>query len=107
MQLFKCKRCGFCCQLDVTVSEDDINLIRKKGHKDFFEKKNGLVLLKKKGRHCIFYNEGCSIYDIRPSVCQRFPHEKKGIVSERCTTRKDFTSRCERRRIEFLIEAGP
>ncbi|MGM5487464.1 MAG: YkgJ family cysteine cluster protein [Nanobdellota archaeon] len=103
MRPFKCTRCGFCCQLDVTVTKEDISLIERTGKADFFEVKNGLVLLKKHGPYCTFYNDGCTIYDLRPSVCRRFPHEKQGIVSERCTTRKDFASRCERRRIEFLI----
>ncbi|MFW6449409.1 MAG: YkgJ family cysteine cluster protein [Nanoarchaeota archaeon] len=102
--MFECQRCCFCCQLDVVVDEQDIKRLKRAGKKNFTITREGKKFLKHKGNFCIFFKDGlCSVYPVRPSVCQRFPFERDGTFSEKCKQRKDFGSRVERRMVEFLI----
>ncbi len=100
--MFKCMRCGFCCQLDVNVDEEDIKKIKKAGKQNFTIKKEGEFFLKTEGDFCIFFKEGlCSIYPVRPKVCVRFPFQKDNSISPKCQWRGDFESKIEKRLIEF------
>jgi len=88
---FKCLRCGNCCRLRINLTKQDIERIEKAGYKDFLGKNNKL---KKINGHCKFLmlKDGittCSIDNIKPEVCKRFPIGK-GIfgkkVDMRCKT---------------------
>ncbi|MGM5483105.1 MAG: YkgJ family cysteine cluster protein [Nanobdellota archaeon] len=103
--MFVCKRCGYCCQLDVVVDNNDINRLKKIGKTNFTIERGGKTFLKHKENYCIFFKDGlCSVYSARPQVCRRFPYESDGTLSEKCKQRKDFNSRVERRIVEFMIQ---
>lgn len=74
--LFKCIRCGNCCRLGfIELSDGDIDCIRKDGHDDFVDIiKSGKRKLKKDRGLCVFLKDNsCSIYNVRPEVCRKFP----------------------------------
>ncbi len=60
--LFKCKRCGQCCLSigKITLTLDE-------------QKRFGVESLKSP---CIYYKDGCTIYQDRPRVCREFPLNK-------------------------------
>lgn len=102
--MFRCKRCGFCCQLDVRLSEKDIKRLEDSGQKGFYEHRVGSVFLKRKNGSCIFYDDGCMVYDARPDICRDFPVLRDGTINPKCTTREDFFSKVDRRVIMFINE---
>lgn len=71
---FKCCRCGNCCRLRfISVTDDEIDRLKKIGHKEFFEKNN----IKRINGRCYFQKDGsCGIYKDRPKVCREFPFGK-------------------------------
>jgi len=67
-----CKDCGKCCSKDYCypAGDKDIERIKNAGYKDFYKGN----MLKAVDGNCIFFKEGkCSIYEIRPTVCQIYP----------------------------------
>lgn len=105
--MFECRRCGFCCQLDVNVDEQDIKKIKRAGKQNFTIKKEGKLFLKTKGNFCIFFKNGlCSIYPVRPKVCVQFPFQRDGSISPKCQWREDFGSEIEKRLVEFVKKEG-
>jgi Fe-S-cluster containining protein len=75
---FKCLRCGQCCRLRVSLSKEDIERLKKSGHKDFIENKNSL---KRINGYCKFLEikngkARCSVYKSRPEVCRWWPVAK-------------------------------
>jgi len=43
--------------------------------RNYLLKDNKILRLQKRGRNCVFLKEGkCSIYTIRPKICQMYPH---------------------------------
>lgn len=103
---FVCQRCGFCCGLDVRLYDRDIAKIEKLGYKDFHTKNKLGTFLKKKNGKCVFYNkEGCSIYEQRPYICKKFPHESDGKISYKCTQRdKNFHEKVDFVVLKFILE---
>lgn len=70
-------RCGLCCSLLVRLSDDDIRMIMNQGHKDFVEKTPKVQVLRKINGYCTFVEikkgvATCTIYDIRPKICEEF-----------------------------------
>lgn len=92
-----CSTCaGECCSQAVPFTKAEVKIIKKKYptmlKKVSVVKMDGLpgFLLKKKGTsfttqdimndnigQCVFYNNGCGIYDDRPKVCKDF-----GVIPE-------------------------
>jgi uncharacterized protein len=81
-QIFTCRRCGYCCQGNTTVSLDplDIERLLTHLHMDFAEAKERylrvtgkVVQMKTVDGHCIFYNQGCTIHPGRPWRCRQWP----------------------------------
>ncbi len=104
MDGFVCKRCGFCCQLDVRLDNEDILRLEKEGEKDFVIEKNNMKILRQKKSICMFYEKGnCLVYSGRPGICRSFPFLANDTISEKCRQRKDFASRVERRFVEMII----
>lgn len=81
---FECTQCGHCCTgapgyVWVTLPEiyriaeflkiDDREFTRK------YVKKvhQGLSLIEMANGNCIFYDNGCKIYPVRPTQCRTFP----------------------------------
>lgn len=85
---FKCLRCGHCCRLRVKLSKQEIEEIKKKGHVNFMSR---LGYIKRKNGYCQFleFKDGkteCSLEDIKPKVCKKFP-SRKGLIGEKIDTR--------------------
>lgn|GEM_PF-180196 len=83
-EIFSCKRCGFCCQGETTVSlnEDDqarmvafLGLSREEVQEKYWRVTNGVVQMKTVAGHCIFYDEnrGCTVHGGRPWRCGQWP----------------------------------
>jgi len=84
-KLFECKRCGFCCQGESTVSlssQEQENIARYLGLslQEFLTrytiKKDKRVEMKTINGHCIFYDEEkslCKIHSVKPSACRQWP----------------------------------
>jgi len=81
---FECKRCGDCCRGEpgyVWVTEADIARIAKKlkiGTKNLKKKYirkvgNSYSLIEMSNGDCVFYSNGCAIYEVRPDQCRTFP----------------------------------
>ncbi len=90
---FKCLRCNTCCKLLVMLSKEDIERINNRGYKDFLDIKG--KHLRRKNGYCIFFNNNnnnniseCSINDIKPQICRKYPN-LKGIFG------KKYDQRCK------------
>lgn len=87
-----CKLKKNCCQdfedgIDniVTTLQEKEQIINKvgKSYNKYFKKINAEAynIINKNGV-CPFYDDGCTIYDIRPSDCRLFPYDLKEIDGE-------------------------
>ncbi len=101
---FECEKCGFCCQLDVKITQNDfINLIKNKKENFSIIKDNDIMLRKGVNGNCQYFEDGlCSIYNFRPEVCQNFPFEEEGMMSHKCRQKKDFQSQVAQKIIKFM-----
>ena len=86
---FSCQRCSFCCGHSpgyVYLSRPDLDRLCKGtglSVKDFVQKycrevqyyegKTVISLLEKPNYDCIFWENGCSLYEHRPSQCRTYP----------------------------------
>ena len=96
---FSCKRCSSCCRHDpgfVFLSEKDLKKLvsgLKMDRKSFLEKycrwvtdwkgDEVLSLIEKFNRDCIFWENGCTVYDVRPLQCITFPFWDSIVNSEK------------------------
>ena len=103
MDCFLCQKCGFCCQLEVVLSKQDRQRLHRAGKIRFSRKVRDVVLLKKRGKYCLYYNDGCSVYDYRPEVCRRFPVQKDGSFSGKCSQMKNFGAEVDRKIVKFIL----
>ena len=82
--LFKCTRCGYCCQGETTVSLDDddqrrmiekLDMTREEVARRFWRITGTVVQMKIVDGHCIFYDNdrGCSVHEARPWRCGQWP----------------------------------
>lgn len=82
--IFKCTRCGYCCQGKTTVSldwEDQRRMIDTLGLTEdevrelYWRVTGNIVQMKVVDGHCIFYQEkgGCSVHRGRPWRCAQWP----------------------------------
>ncbi len=103
--IFSCRGCGFCCQLDVVLTKQDIRRLEIAGFEGFTRAEDDVLMLRMKGRHCLFYVSGmCRIYENRPDICRRFPFRIDGSVSQKCRQMRDFSSQVSQKIIKFMIE---
>ena len=87
---FKCKKCGKCCKPVVIMSKEDIETIKKAGHKDFLEldpihPENGYISMKRENDYCMFLDKTtkqCKIYDVRPEICRIYPFMEKDELKD-------------------------
>jgi Fe-S-cluster containining protein len=87
----RCQRCGFCCHLDVRLTNHDIKKIKSLGfhEHEFIRTTKSKRYVKKFEGRCMFLehpekNPSCMIYSQRPDVCRSFP--KKGDI--RCQAKR-------------------
>lgn len=79
---FNCKRCGFCCHGETTVSlnaNDQKNMLevlqisRQQALQKYWRVKDGQIQMKTIDGHCIFYKDGCTVHSGRPWRCRQWP----------------------------------
>ena len=79
---FQCQGCGYCCQGETTVSLDSDDLKRMAAYlempiaqvKEKYLRENCKVIqMKIVDGHCIFYDNGCTIYSGKPWRCTQWP----------------------------------
>ncbi|MCL1812063.1 MAG: YkgJ family cysteine cluster protein [Treponema sp.] len=92
---FSCTRCSACCRHEpgyVFLSENDLELLAealKMKYIDIVEKycrwvpvpggEKQLSLREKSGFDCIFWQDGCTVYQARPLQCRTFPFWKSTL----------------------------
>jgi Fe-S-cluster containining protein len=80
-----CTRCGKCCSHNTSFKAQKEELKRIAAYKNLSYKKlkkrirarprkDGTLRVTR--RPCPFYEDGCSVYDIRPGVCRAYPTNK-------------------------------
>jgi len=104
---FTCKRCSNCCRIEpgivkLTIEDfDNIMNSLKMDQATFLSQccreiyKNGKIfvgLKEKKNYDCIFWNNGCIIYEVRPLQCRTFPYWPQIVESD--TEWKEEKNRC-------------
>jgi Fe-S-cluster containining protein len=96
---FTCKRCSACCRYDagfVYLSKTDLKklVLHTKMDEESFKKtycrrvadwrnKESLSLKEKYNKDCIFWDNGCTVYEARPMQCVTFPFWENIIVSKK------------------------
>ncbi|MFH1788025.1 MAG: YkgJ family cysteine cluster protein [Candidatus Altiarchaeota archaeon] len=76
---FSCIMCGNCCRFAfIVLTDEDISRISQAGYKDFaVETPSGEKKLKRVKGRCVFVkSDKCSIYEVRPRACRKFPFQK-------------------------------
>ncbi len=75
---FGCLKCGYCCTKlsDVLVDKPAMKKIIK--HLKISRKEFLKFTIEKDGKRylpypCLFYKDGCTIYEARPPACQSYP----------------------------------
>jgi Fe-S-cluster containining protein len=101
---FLCNKCGVCCTLDDFLTAGEINAKPQK-HPDVFAKMK--IISEELGKMweadeekydqyiqlnpCPFLvDNACSIYEIRPEGCRRFPNTKFGMLTQDCESLNRF-----------------
>lgn len=82
-EIFECRRCGYCCHGEATVSLNDGDIKRMTAYlelsfpelKEKYLRESGSFLeMKIVDGHCVFYeDQGCSIHPARPWRCGQWP----------------------------------
>lgn len=79
-KLFKCQRCGRCCTYlpkGIRISKSELKRLSKlKKLKDVHFRRRYCEVINdviRMNYPCDFYEDGCTIYSVRPRVCQYFP----------------------------------
>lgn len=81
-QIFSCKRCGYCCQGETTVSLNErdqermlraLNMPEEHVKKIFWRLTGKTVQMKTIDGHCVFYDNGCKVHKGRPWRCGQWP----------------------------------
>ena len=96
---FRCKRCSDCCRHEpgyVFLRKSDLLLLEKALKKNYNEimdtccrwipSENGIMRLslrEKSNYDCIFWENGCSVYEYRPIQCKSYPFWPSSLASQR------------------------
>ncbi|MDR3325607.1 MAG: YkgJ family cysteine cluster protein [Spirochaetaceae bacterium] len=92
---FSCRRCSLCCRRDegcVFLTRDDLDALAKEHamrREDFLltycrwvpiAYRDQLLSLKEKANNdCIFWKDGCAVYNARPLQCRSYPFWKNHL----------------------------
>lgn len=90
---FECTGCGACCKLgggfvypsleDVGFAAKHLGLSVQAFTDQYMEKHKNELVFKNDGDNCIFYGEnGCTIYEARPTQCRTYPFWKANLRSK-------------------------
>lgn len=96
---FSCRRCSACCRYEsgfVFLSEQDLALLASRfrmpppafiaAYCRWVEAPGGmeeLSLREVSGYDCVFWKDGCAVYDDRPLQCRTFPFWASVLASEK------------------------
>lgn len=90
--IFECKRCGYCCQGETTVSLDasDVENMQKcldisseELFKKYLRVTGNVTQMNIVDGHCIFFSDnGCSVHLGRPARCRVWPLHPSILVDE-------------------------
>jgi uncharacterized protein len=89
--VFTCKRCGYCCHGETTVSlnADDrsrmasiLGLTEEETAARFWRVTDGCVQMKTVDGHCVFYKDGCTVHQGRPWRCVQWPLHPSILIDE-------------------------
>lgn len=82
-EFFSCKRCGFCCHGETTVSldvndqkimQEALGIPRDEMFKKYLRTTGNVVQMQIVDGHCVFYSEnGCGVHLGRPWRCRQWP----------------------------------
>lgn len=81
-EVFSCKRCGFCCHGESTVSLDAVDqrnmldalkISREEALQKYWKVNGNEIQMNIVDGHCIFYENGCSVHKGRPKRCRQWP----------------------------------
>ena len=81
-KVFCCRRCGFCCHGETTVSLDEkdqermlaaLGISREDALRKYWRLSGSEIQMKTVDGHCVFYDNGCSIHMGRPWRCRQWP----------------------------------
>lgn len=81
-QIFSCKRCGYCCHGETTVSLDEkdqermidaLKLPKETVKNNYWRLTGKTVQMKIRDGHCVFYEAGCKVHQGRPWRCAQWP----------------------------------
>ena len=90
-ELFKCKRCGYCCHGETTVSLDEQDVARMVKHlrlplaevtEKYLRVTGNVTQMQTLDGHCIFYRDGCMIHQGRPWRCRQWPLHPSILIDE-------------------------
>ena len=90
---FECTGCGECCKFgggfvypsleDVGFAAKHLDLSVNSFTEKYMELHKGEYVFKNDGDNCIFYDEnGCTIYEGRPTQCRTYPFWKANLKSK-------------------------
>ena len=89
--IFKCKRCGYCCHGETTVSLDQKDIERlvdflrlplAEATEKYLRVTDGVTQMKVVDGHCIFYRDGCMAHPGRPWRCRQWPLHPSILIDE-------------------------
>lgn len=88
---FSCTACGHCCRVagHVWVDAREIRAIARFleltldrfGRRFLRRVGSRLSLVERPNHDCVFWDEGCTIYSVRPRQCRTFPFWQESIAS--------------------------
>lgn len=90
---FECHQCGNCCTFPggaVYATEDQFRAIAirlkisfSQFLTEYTKNHDGFVSLKSTyAGPCIFYDRGCTVYDVRPTQCRTYPFWPENLADE-------------------------
>jgi Fe-S-cluster containining protein len=90
---FECQRCGICCTGEpgiIYVNEQEITVIASfidVSREVFVQRclypfQDSYSIMETNDGRCIFYENGCAIYPVRPVQCRTFPFWFQNVRSE-------------------------
>lgn len=88
---FSCTQCGDCCRIEghVWVDGSEIEALAcflgldldTFGRRYLRRVDNRLSLLERANHDCVFWEDGCSVYPVRPRQCRTFPFWSEHLAS--------------------------
>ena len=88
---FTCTQCGLCCRIEGYVWMSPTEITRTAEFLGLDEEEFGARYLRRIGRRwslteknghdCVFWDQGCEIYPVRPTQCRTFPFWPENLES--------------------------